>query len=238
MTWYDDLLHQMANQLFSSDVSVIAYPIVFLGGLLTNFCPCNVALVPMVLGCVGGFSRSKERGNAILYSCVFAAGIVITLSVLGVLAAVVGTLVAPLQKVCVWLLAVVALFMGLYCLDVVDFKLPGLGKLPIRGRKGIWETFLVGLAGGVVATPCTTPVLAVILAYVAVKARVVFGVSLLFTYAVGFVVPLVLAGVFADFLLRLKQLQEKTRYRDWINKGGGVILILFGLYLVKRAVWP
>jgi cytochrome c-type biogenesis protein len=67
---------------------------------------------------------------------------------------------------------------------------------------------------------------------------VVFGVSLLFTYAVGFVVPLVLAGVFADFLLRLKQLQEKTRYRDWINKGGGVILILFGLYLVKRAVWP
>jgi cytochrome c-type biogenesis protein len=238
MTWYDASLHHMADRLFSSDVSLIAYPLVFLGGLLTNFCPCNVALVPMVIGCVGGFSRSKERGNAILYSAVFSAGIVITLSVLGILAAVLGTLLAPLQKVCVWFLAIVAIVMGLYCLDVVDFKLPGLGKLPIRGRKGIWETFLLGLAGGVVATPCTTPVLAVILTYVAVKARLVYGVSLLFVYAVGFVVPLMLTGAFADFIMRLKRLQEKTRYRDWIAKGSGALLIGFGLYLLKMAVWP
>jgi cytochrome c-type biogenesis protein len=228
----------MADQLFSADVSLIAYPLVFLGGLLTNFCPCNVALVPMVIGCVGGFSRTKERGNAVLYSGVFSAGIVITLSVLGILAAVLGVLIAPLQKICVWLLAIVAILMGLHCLNIVKFRLPGFGKLPIRGRKGIWETFLLGLAGGVVATPCTTPVLAVILAYVAVKARLVYGVSLLFAYAVGFIVPLVLTGAFADFILRLDRLQEKTRYRDWIAKGSGVLLIMFGLYLAKMAVWP
>ena len=238
MTWYDNSLHQMADRLFSADVSLIAYPLVFLGGLLTNFCPCNVALVPMVIGCVGGFSRSKERGNAVLYSGVFSAGIVVTLSVLGVLAAALGILLVPLQKVCVWLLAIVAILMGLYCLDVVKFTLPGFGKLPIRGRKGIWETFLLGLAGGVVATPCTTPVLAVILTYVAVKARLVYGVSLLFAYAVGFIVPLVLTGAFADFILRLNRIQEKTRYRDWIAKGSGVLLVAFGLYLIKTAVWP
>jgi cytochrome c-type biogenesis protein len=160
------------------------------------------------------------------------------LSVLGVLASVLGILVAPLQKVCVWFLAAVAIVMGLHCLNVVKFALPGFGKLPIRGRKGIWETFLLGLAGGVVATPCTTPVLAVILAYVAVKARLVYGVSLLFAYAIGFVVPLVLTGAFADFIMRLDRLQKKTRYRDWIGKGSGVLLIVFGLYLVKMAVWP
>jgi cytochrome c-type biogenesis protein len=238
MTWYNATLHQMAEQLCALDMSLLAYPLVMLGGLLTNFCPCNVALVPMVIGCAGGFSRSKERGNAVLYSSVFSAGIVVTLSVLGVLAAVVGTLLAPVQKVCMGLLAVVAILMGLHCLDVVDFKLPGLGKLPLRGRKGLGETFLLGLAGGVVATPCTTPVLAVILTYVAVKARLVYGLSLLFAYAVGFVVPLILAGAFADFILHLRRLQEKTRYRDWIGKGSGVLLIVFGLYLVKQAVWP
>jgi cytochrome c-type biogenesis protein len=237
MTWYDDSLHQMAQRLFSLDVSPLAYPIVFLGGLLTNFCPCNVALVPMVLGCVGGFSRSKERGNAFLYSGVFAAGIVLTLCALGVLASALGSLLAPVQQVCIWVLAGVAILMGLHALDVVDFRLPGLGKLPMRGRRGVWETFLLGMAGGVVATPCTTPVLAVVLTYVAVQARLLYGVSLLLTYAVGFVVPLILAGVFADFVLQLKRLQEKTRYRDWIGKGSGVLLIVFGLYLVKRAIW-
>jgi cytochrome c-type biogenesis protein len=238
MTWYDDSLHQMAQRLFSLDVSPLAYPIVFLGGLLTNFCPCNIALIPMVIGSAGGFSRTKERGNAILYSGVFSAGVVVTLSGLGVLATFLGILLAPLQKVCIWLLAVVAVLMGLQCLGIVKFTLPGLGRLPIRGRRGIWETFLLGLAGGVVATPCTTPVLAVVLAFVAVKARLVYGVSLLFTYAVGFVVPLILAGAFADFILRLKRFQEQTRYRDWIAKGSGALLVVFGLYLVKMAVWP
>jgi len=49
---------------------------------------------------------------------------------------------------------------------------------------------------------------------------------------------LMLTGAFADFILRLKQLQEKTRYRDWIGKGSGALLIVFGLFLIKRAVWP
>jgi len=88
---------------------------------------------------------------------------------------------------------------------------------------------------GIVATPCTTPVLAVILAYVAVEARLLYGASLLFTYSVGFTVPLLLAGAFAGFLMGLKKLQEATRYREWIEKGSGVILILFALYLAKVA---
>jgi len=238
MTWYDASLHQMAERLFSVDVSPAAYPLVFLGGLLTNFCPCNVALVPMVIGCVGGFSRSKERARAILYSAVFAAGIVVTLCVLGIAAATAGAVFAPARAVCLWLIAVIAVGMGLQCLKVVSLPLPGLAELPTGRRKGVLGAFLLGLAAGIVATPCTTPVLAVILTFVAVKARLFYGVTLLLAYAAGFVVPLILAGAFADFILRLKRLQEKTGYRDWIARGSGVLLVLFGLYLVKLAVWP
>ena len=107
-----------------------------------------------------------------------------------------------------------------------------------KRRKGLWSAFLLGLTAGVVATPCTTPVLAVILTYVAVKARLFYGVTLLLAYAAGFVVPLLLAGAFADFILRLKRLQDKTGYRAWIARSSGVLLVLFGLYLVKLAVWP
>ena len=76
MTWYDDSLHRMAEQLFSLDVSPLAYPLVFLSGLLTNFCPCNIALVPLVIGCVGGLTQGKERARAVLCSAVFAGGAV------------------------------------------------------------------------------------------------------------------------------------------------------------------
>jgi cytochrome c-type biogenesis protein len=238
MTWYDSSLHQMADRLFSLDVSLVAYPLVFAGGLLTNFCPCNVVLVPMMIGYVGGFSRSKERGRALLYSGLFAGGIVTTLCVLGVLASVVGAFIAPFRTACLWGIAVIAAAMGYYCLGAIKFRLPGLAKLPSMERlknRGPWAAFVLGLAAGVVATPCTTPVLTVILAYVAVQARLLYGVSLLLAYSVGFVVPLLLAGAFAGFLMGLKNLQERTKYREWIEKGCGVLLFLFALYLVKVA---
>lgn len=230
MRWYDLPLRQMADHLLSLDVSLSSYPIVFLGGLLTNFCPCNVALVPMVIGFIGGFSRTDRRREAIIYTTVFSAGIIVTLSALGVLAAAVGVFIGPLRSVCIWVVAAAAVVMGLYSLGLVKFNLPGLSTLPIRGRRGIWETFIVGLAAGVMATPCTTPVLAVILAYVAVKARLVFGFSLLLVYAFGFVVPLILTSAFTGFLLGIKRLQEKTGYRTWVSRSSGIMLIGFGVY--------
>jgi cytochrome c-type biogenesis protein len=238
MTWYDTSLHQMADRLFSLDVSLVAYPLVFAGGLLTNFCPCNVVLIPMMIGYVGGFSRSKERGRALLYSALFSGGIVVTFCLLGVLVSVVGALIAPFRTACLWAIALVAAVMGCYCLGALRFRLPGLAKLPSMEhmrKRGPWAALALGMAAGVVATPCTTPVLTVILAYVAAQARLLYGVSLLLAYSVGFVVPLLLAGTFAGFLMGLKRLQERTQYREWIEKGSGVLLILFALYLVKLA---
>jgi cytochrome c-type biogenesis protein len=243
MTWYDTFLHQAADRLFALDMSFLAYPLVFAGGLLTNFCPCNVALVPMVIGCVGGFSRSRERGRALLYSAVFSAGIVSTFCLLGLLASVAGSFVASFRTVCLWGLAVVAVLMGCYCLGVFRFPLPGANRAQLQDRLaagkrggGLWGAFGLGLAAGVVAAPCTTPVLAVLLTYVAVQARGMYGVSLLFTYSLGFVVPLLLAGAFAGFLMGLQRLQDRTGYQQWIKRGSGAVLVLFALYLVKVAV--
>jgi cytochrome c-type biogenesis protein len=241
VVWYDAMLHRMAEWLSVQDISLAAYPLVFFGGLLTNFCPCNLVLLPMVIGCVGGFSRRKQRGRAVLFSAVFAAGIVLTLCVMGAMASVVGAILAPARTACLWLLAIVTVVMGLFCLRVIRFRLPGLDKdkMPVTNlrSKGLWGAFLMGLAAGVVATPCTTPVLAVILAYVAVKARLLYGMSMLFVYALGFVVPLLLTGVFTGFLMGLKKLEDRTGYRTWIARGSGVLLIAFGLYVMKVAIW-
>jgi len=238
MTWYNAFLHQSADRLFSMDVSPCAYPVVFVGGLLTNLCPCNVMLIPMVIGCVGGFSRTRERGRALLYSAMFSAGIVATFCLLGALASVIGSFIAPFRILCLCVLAGVALLMGFFCLGLVRFWLPGIGRPALQERMkagGPWTAFLLGAVAGVVATPCTTPVLAVILTYVAVRARLMYGLSLLLTYSVGFIVPLLLAGAFTGFLVGLKKLQEKTGYQEWVRKLSGATLLLFGVYLLWQA---
>ena len=88
----------------------------------------------------------------------------------------------------------------------------------------------------VIATPCTTPVLAVILAYVAVQARLVYGLTLLLTYAVGFAVPLMLVGLSADLLARLEKLDKTTHYEAWIGRVSGVVMIAFGVYLFVQTL--
>jgi cytochrome c-type biogenesis protein len=239
MIWYETFLHQAADRLLAMDVSLAAYPIVFAGGLLTNFCPCNVALVPMIIGYVGGFSRTRKRRKALLYSAAFSAGIVITFCLLGVTASALGSLIAPFRAICLWLLAVAAGVMGGYCLGMLRFRLPGIDRDHLEGRMargGAWAAFILGLLAGVVAAPCTTPVLTVILLYVAVQARLAYGITLLLTYSAGFVVPLLLAGAFAGFLLKMQRIQERTGYQQWIKRACGAGLVLFSIYLAWQAL--
>lgn len=230
----DAWMAAMSDRLFAMDINPWAYPLVFLAGLLTNLCGCNVAMVPLVIGCVGGFSRSKERFRAFLYSVVFATGTALTFVVLGLLAALAGAVLVPVRPYVMSALALISVLMGLVCLKVIRIRLPGLENPQVRTAhlKGLGGTFLLGMLGGIVASPCTTPVLATILVYVAASARLVYGISLLVTYALGYVIPLLLAGIFSDFLLNLGKLQHRTGYQTWVARISGVLLLGFAGYIL------
>jgi len=139
MSWYDSVLHSMADHLFAMDVNMAAYPLAFVAGLLTNLCPCNIALVPMVIGHAGGFSRSRERGRAFLYGVIFSAGVVVTLCLLGALTSVVGSLLLPLQSAVMRERSQVARSeQGIDAIGVAGWR--GIGQSRIR--RG-WQWFLL-----------------------------------------------------------------------------------------------
>src|SRR5262249_19502093 len=58
-------------------------------------------------------------------------------------------------------------------------------RLASVSGSGLLPAFLMGLGAGVIAAPCTGPVLAGVLAFVAAKRSAVLGFWLLFTYAIG-----------------------------------------------------
>jgi cytochrome c-type biogenesis protein len=118
--------------------------------------------------------------------------------------------------------------MGLNLLGVFTIKLPGFCGVAFKGR-GVVGSYLVGLLFGLVASPCATPVLVVIVAYVASKGQVLYGGSLLFTYGLGHGLPLLLAGTFTSFLKSLPAFRKFSRY---INLASGVILIGIGMYFL------
>jgi len=211
--------------------SILGYLLVFLGGVLTSIGPCNVAMVPLIIGYVGkSHNLSRQRSFSIALS--FTIGLAVTFMLLGVIASLVGGLLGGSTRIWYYLVAFVCFVIGLQMLGILNLTLPSwFGGLREKVQlKGLPGSFLLGLVSGLVASQCATPVLAAILTYVlAQKNGMIYGAVLLFIYALGRGVPIVLAGTFAGFL---KSLSAMGRWSQIIEKASGVIILLVGIYFL------
>jgi len=212
--------------------SLLAYLLVFLGGIVTSIGPCNVAMIPLVIGFVGGSGQSLGRGRSFALSLTFAVGLAITFMLLGLVASLVGGLMGGTSRVWYYVVAAVCVLIGLSMLGVFHLpEVPSAARLRERVQlRGIPGALALGLVSGLVASQCATPVLAAILTYVMSQdGALVYGAALLFVYALGRGVPIVLAGTFAG---ALKQLQALGRWSPIIERVSGVIIIGVGLYFL------
>jgi cytochrome c-type biogenesis protein len=119
--------------------------------------------------------------------------------------------------------------MGLNLLEALPLQLPSFGGLEWISKdlpKGV-RSYLIGLTFGLVASPCSTPVLASILAWIATTQDLILGGVLLLSYTAGYVAPLILAGTFTA---SIKKLLELRRWSSWITPVSGVLLVGFGVF--------
>jgi cytochrome c-type biogenesis protein len=206
--------------------------LVFSGGLLTSLGPCSLSLLPVTLAYLAGFGSEAplplERPSLPWRrSLSFTAGIVAALVLLGGASSLLGRLYGSLPSQVPLLVAVVAVLMGLNLLGLLRFPLP-TGPDPERWRRLVpapLGPLAAGLAFGLASTPCTTPVLAVLLAWIAQNGRPLVGMVLLTSFGAGQVLPLLLAGTAAASLPSLLRLR---RVGQWIPPLSGVVLLTTG----------
>lgn len=187
-------------------------------------------MIPLIVGYIGG-SRDLPKRRAFWISLVFAVGLAVTFMLLGVAASLLGSLLGG-GRYWYYIVAAVCLIIGLQLLGVIHIPYPAwFSRLQERvSSRGLWGAFLIGLVSGLVASQCATPILAVILTYVmAAKTGMVYGALLLFIYALGRGVPIVLAGTFTGVL---KNLRGIGKWSGWIEKASGIILLALGVYFL------
>jgi cytochrome c-type biogenesis protein len=214
--------------------SLLAYPLVFLGGVVTSIGPCNVAMIPLIIGYLGG-SVDLSRRRSFALSLTFATGLALTFTVLGVVASLVGGLIGGTSRVWYSVVAGVCIAIALQMLGAFHLpQIPGLTRLRERVTlRGLPGALALGLVSGLVASQCATPVLAAILTYVmAQQGALAYGAVLLFLYALGRGAPIVAAGTFTGVLA---QLQAFGRWTNVIEKASAVIILGVGLYFLWMA---
>ena len=151
--------------------SWIAFPACFLGGIISSASPCVLAMIPLVMGYVGGYAEGSQK-KAIQYSIVFTLGLTITFTVLGIIAGAMGRLFGDVGGFWYYVLPPVAILLGLQLLGVFNLNI-GLSQRFLPKKKALFGALLMGLCFGIVASPCATPVLAVILTFAVTKGDIV-----------------------------------------------------------------
>ena len=224
-------LQQFADQLVSeqlNELTPLSIGIIFMAGLLTSLTPCMLSMLPITVGYIGG-SETEGRTDAFWKASWFALGLATTLAGLGVFAAGFGQVYGQVGVGLPLIVSAIAIIMGLNLLEILPLRFPSFG-----GTEWIKEDFppavrsyLLGLTFGLVASPCSTPVLATLLAWVASSQDLILGAGLLLSYTAGYVMPLVIAGTFTA---SIKKFLEFRRWGSWISPVSGALLIGFGVF--------
>lgn len=212
---------------------ILAFGAVFLAGVLSSASPCVLATIPLVVGFVGGYSDG-DRWKAFRYSLSFVLGLSLTFTAFGAAAGLLGTMFGTLGGWWYVAAGVVAVVMGLQMVGLYEIRLPIRREYKPR-RGGLIGSFLLGLFFGVVSSPCATPVLVVILTFVATKGQVLYGVALLFTYAVGHCLLMLAAGTFTGFIEAFVKAKGVVNFSLWTKRVSGAVITAVGGWFIWQA---
>ncbi len=196
--------------------------------------PCVYPLIPLSASIIG-ISASGSRAKGFVLSFIYVTGIAITYSILGLIASLTGSIFGqisahPLTYI---IFGVLILLFGISMLDIFVIRLPVFFRQSPNKKKGFIGTFVMGLSSGLIISPCVTPVLGSIIFYLAAKKQIIYGTSLLFIFAYGMGLILIIAGTFGAFLTNLP---KSGKWLAYIKKGSAIILLCFGLYFIYTGI--
>jgi thioredoxin:protein disulfide reductase len=210
---------------------------IFLAGILTSFTPCIFPMIPITLSILGHNAQNNSRSKNLSRSIMYVLGIATTYAILGVAAALTGSLFGKFlaHPAVVWSMAALFVVMALSMWGLFEIQAPAVvrNKFQSGQVKGFSGIFLMGLVAGIVASPCVGPVLVSILSFVSTTQNAVLGFIYLFTYAVGLGLIFIVIGLFSE---ALKILPRSGTWMETIKFILGLIMIFTALYYIQFIV--
>lgn len=176
---------------------ILALVLSYVGGVITSFSPCIFPMIPITFAVISSVNAEKVRFKPWVIVMIFGLGISAAYVSLGLIAVLTGSIFGSFNQN-PWLRVLLAnLFI------VIGFNTMGWVKLPevraggMQKANSMISIFILGILSGFTLSPCTLPVLSVVLVYASTKSILV-GCLMLFLYAWGYNTILLLIGFFGN----------------------------------------
>lgn len=219
----------IANKVKTGSLPLLLlFVFVFIGGVLTNLTPCVYPMIPITIRLLAG-----QGEKPIIGASAYAMGIIVTYSALGIFAAMTGSMFGNIMASTAFNLvfAVMMVSLGVTMIGYGNLSfLQNLGNKIGTGKAGPGNAFIMGTGAGLVASPCTGPILAALLAYSATQKDLLQSSLLLVVYSFGFGLPYVFLGSAAA---RLSQVRVSSKWQVGIKLLFASIMFALAFYYLR-----
>ncbi len=218
--------------LATTPAQTVTLTLSYAAGLSMIVLPCTLPLVFVIVPLSMGENHKKGFSMALLFSL----GLIITLTLYGVVVALAGqafALTAVVQALYV-IAGILSWVFGLSELKLIRFQMPTYGKIPsvIQRQPDYFKALFLGLFLGNAGLGCPNPATYVILTYIAATGSVIYGAALQFVNGVGRAVPLIFFSILG--ILGVNAIRGIVKRKTTINKATGWGLVFFGALIL---VW-
>ena len=219
------------NEWIAGGTAIAAMGCFVWGMISVLFSPCHLASIPLIIAYVGGQQRSLSPKQASSYALLFTMGLFITIAVIGVVCALLGRMLGDVGNYWQILIGLVLVWVALGMLGVEKCAVSG-SLLYRLNLKGLFGSFVLGLAYGVLSGSCTFGFIAPILAIITIQRKVAAGILFIVLFAVGHCLPIVIAG---SSTAAVRRLMENSAWQDagnWFRKGASICIGILGIYFI------
>ncbi len=215
------------------EFSFLILALCFLGGVVASLSPCGIGMLPVVVSYIGSSSEKNTAKNT-LQVLFFILGMSACLTAIGIVCALTGQIFDATNRVYFVLILTSLIFIfGLNLVGILDINFPVLVKKFPQSDKHNFITYplILGMVFALAASPCSTPILAGIMATASMSANLLYAALMLFLFSLGQGMIILVAGLFTSVL---KNLSSFAKYTDILTKVSGVILIVFAIFLYYK----
>ena len=224
---FESLTHAVAGSAWLALGASFAW-----GVLSIVLSPCHLASLPLIVAFINGQEGLTPR-RAVGLSALFAAGILITIALIGAITAGAGRILGDLGPVGNYVVAGLFLVLGLNLLGVFSLSWSQPNQPRWRTR-GPWAALALGLVFGIALGPCTFAFMAPMLAvtFQVATGNPVYGGLLLLMYGLGHCLVITIAGASTELTQRSLNWNAESTGSRILKTICGILVILAGLYLI------
>lgn len=226
----ENILEYLSLQL--NNATWLAPLIVLLAGVLTSISPCSLSTLPLTIGYISGTSNNHKK--AFKFSIIIALGMSISFTVMGVIATLLGSLVGKGNTIWYLLIGILMMLMTLQIWEIFEF-IPSTYLNSKTNKKGYLGAIIVGILSGIFSSPCSTPILIILLAMVANSDSIISGIILLLLYSIGNSFFTIIGGTFTGLVRKISCSSKYGIFSKISKIFLGIISLGFGLYMFYLA---